>query len=134
MENNEQNEPFFKEPETPALRDDGVVIAVSMQSNGYRLHGICGAPEKIAEALKDTILHNVSIIINRKSNYGSFAFPLVGDYIVFPDDIHIFWGYHNAYFNLDLAKYGVSPGKGTFYILAAFDTFLSEVIELKGSE
>lgn len=132
-------QPFAQHSATPKLAPgvEGVAIAISSlpsSPSSQLLHGICRASEQTAQQLTDTILHNIAIVGTFGPDLAPFAFPLIREHVVFPEDVHKEGGYQTAFFNINLGACGLPSEQNPYFVLAAFHTFLSETIQFDWSK
>lgn len=123
--------PFVYAPGGPILPagTEGVVITVSaLSGKPPMLQGHCRLSSEAAASLSESLLHNVVFVCTYGPTLRSFSFPLVRGEVVFDEDILMENGFQQAFFNVDLKEAGLPSGQGRYFLLAAFHTFLSEVV------
>lgn len=94
------------------------------------LFGTCRARLRTTLKLRGTLLHSGLVVCSFGPELIPYALPIVGSRLVFPEDIHSEGAELSVFFNLDLSDLGLPRRRSRCYVLAAFHTLVSDVLEL----
>ena len=107
----------------PYQREDGV--------RSIRVVGICQCAEEESLNMPKTILQDVTIVLVYGSEHMPISFQAIGDAIVFDDDIRRIGNLLRGYFEIDVFEQsGLQSVIGTYFVSAAFSTYLSNVVKV----
>jgi hypothetical protein len=74
----------------------------------------------------------VTVVLTRAPRHTPLSFPLVGDAIVFADDVADVGGMLRAVFEVDVfQQVGVAPESGTYFVSACLRGLLSNVVRVE---